>query len=64
MLHYKTFRIENFHFDIYVPLPTTNNNCIHKISITGTFTIIALEKELQKTVNDAYNIQHTNCKND
>jgi len=52
----QTFRVDNFHFSIYIPIPTTTENFMFKSGLTGTFTIRELETELQKIMHNAYSL--------
>jgi len=50
----QTFFLKDFNFDIYIPIPTTKENFVMRNSITGGYTIKALEKELQSMFNTTY----------
>jgi hypothetical protein len=50
----QTFFIQDFWFDIHIPIPTTKEHCVSKNSVTGSYTIKALEKELQNMFTVAY----------
>ena len=49
------FFIRDFNFDIHIPIPTTKENFVMGNSITGSYNIKALEKELQNMFNTIYN---------
>jgi hypothetical protein len=40
----QTFFIQNFWFNIYIPLPTTKEYYVSNNSVTGSYTIKALEE--------------------
>jgi len=50
----QTFFIQDFWFGIHIPIPTTKEHCVSKNSVTGSYTIKALEKELQTMFTVAY----------
>jgi len=50
----QTFFIQDFWFDIYIPIPTTKEHYVSKNSVTGSYTVKALEKELQTMFTVAY----------
>jgi hypothetical protein len=50
----QVFRIGNFYFDVYIPIPTTTERFMFKGGLAGTFTIKDLEKELQKIMQNTY----------
>jgi len=50
----KSVFIQYFGFDIYIHIPTTKEKYVSKISVTGSYTIKALEKELQTIFTSAY----------
>lgn len=59
-----TFRVYDFYFDIYIPIPTTTDKFVLKSGIAGTFTIKQLETELQKITNNAKNLLISNMEKD
>ena len=52
----ETFIVDNFHFNIYIPIPTTTEKFMVKTGLTGTFTIKEIETELQKTMQNTYSM--------
>jgi len=52
----QTFRVDNFHFDIYIPISTTTEKFMFKSGLAGTFTIKELETELQKIMHNAHSL--------
>jgi hypothetical protein len=50
----KTFFIQDFLFNIYIPIPTTKEHYVANNSVTGSCTIKALEKELLTMFTVAY----------
>jgi hypothetical protein len=50
-----TFFIKDFTFNISIPIPTTKENFVMTNSITGSYAIKPLEKELQNMFNATYN---------
>ena len=48
------FFFKDFNFDIYIPIQTTKENFVMRNSITGSYSIKALEKELQSMFNTTY----------
>jgi len=51
----QTFFIQDFLFFIHIPIPTTNEHYVSSTnSVTGSYTIKALEKELQAMFTVVY----------
>jgi len=50
----QTFFIKDFNFDIHIPIPTTKESFVMGNSITGSYTIKALGKELLNMFNATY----------
>jgi len=50
----QTFFIKDFNFDIHIPIPTTKETFVMGNSITGSYAIKALEKELRNMFNATY----------
>ena len=52
----ETFIVDNFHFNIYIPKPTTTEKFMFTSGLRGTFTIKEIETELQKTMQNTYSM--------
>jgi hypothetical protein len=51
---YQTIFLQDFWFNIHIPIPTTKEHHVSHNSLTGSYTIKALEKGFQIMFNVAY----------